>query len=176
MNSYTMDSRVEIADRGTGEIVSVLEKMPHTIAVINVEKDKYFQKKDIDILWIYKNNGKEHMKRIEIKVDTYSESGNYFIETVSNMDKNTKGCFLYTEAEFLFYYFIHSKELNIIPMTFAREWFLKNEQRFRESELKTAVGRNGYRSKGRLVPKKVLNKEVSGVKTIIFKELLNIAG
>jgi hypothetical protein len=172
-----MNSTMEVAKQASVEIEAFLRRKPETIAVINVEDDKHFQRKDIDLLWIYKYRGKEYMKRVEIKADRYARTGNYFIETISNQQKNTKGCFLYTEADLLFYYFVDTKELNSIPMPLAREWFLVNENRFVEKELSTKVGNKGfYTSKGRLVPKKIMNKEVKGVKVVFIEESEQKAG
>lgn len=67
VNSYTMNSTMEVAKQASIEIEAFLRSKPETIAVINVEDDKHFQKKDIDLLWIYKFKGKEYMKRVEIK-------------------------------------------------------------------------------------------------------------
>lgn len=171
-----MESTLEVADIGFRDVNLFLCAMPETIAVINVEKDKHFQRKDIDLIWVYKYKNSEYMKRVEIKADRYSQTGNYFIETVSNQTKDTKGCFLYTEADFLFYYFVDTKELNVIPMPLAKEWFLANQDRFIEKELSTLVGKGSYVTKGRLVPKKTLNKEVKGVKVIMLNEQVNKVG
>lgn len=171
MNSYTMNETMKIAKIASLEIENFLKKRPETIAVINVEDDKYFQRKDIELLWVYKYKGTEYMKKVEIKGDRYSSTGNYFIETVSNKGKDTPGCFLYTEADYIFYYFIDTKELNIIPMPDARDWFLKNVNRFTEKSLSTAIGEKAvYISKGNLVPKKILNNEVKGVKVVTLQE------
>lgn len=175
MNIYTMENRLNIANKGTAEIVQVLSRKSETLAVINVEKDKDFQKIDVDLIWVYKYRGKVHTKFIEIKVDTYAQTGNYFIETVSNEKKQTKGCLLYSKAHYLFYYFIETKELNIIPMEKCRNWILANMNKFVEKKLKTQVGQDGYTSRGRLVPKKILNQSVPGVKTIFLTKYLNIA-
>lgn len=62
-------------------------------------------------------------------------------------------------------------------MPFAREWFLANEERFVEKELSTKVGYKGfYTSKGRLVPKQIMNKEVKGVKVVMVQEHEQNAG
>lgn len=169
INTYTMDSTLEIAKVASIKVEDFLRKIPETIDVINVEDDKYFQKKDIDLLWIYKGKNSAQMLKIEIKGDRYSHTGNYFIETISNQGKNTPGCFLYTEADYIFYYFVDSRELNLLPMPYTREWFLSNKDRFVEKKLTTSIGNNvAYSSTGLLVPKQILNKEVDGVKVKIL--------
>lgn len=164
INQYEMKPMLDIAKQASDDIEKYLKQKPETIAVINVEDDKHFQKKDIDLLWVYKNNGKEYMKRIEIKGDRYSHTGNFFIETISNKEKNTPGCFLYTEADYIFYYFVETKELNVMNVEKSRDWFIKNIERFEEKFLSTKVGNIGhYTSAGRLVPKDVMRNE-AGVK------------
>ncbi|WCK57291.1 hypothetical protein PP175_29310 (plasmid) [Aneurinibacillus sp. Ricciae_BoGa-3] len=170
MRTYTMEETSAYSKKYTrSDIHPFLMKKPYTLRVIDVEEDKDFQKKDIDLLWIYKHKGAELMKRVEVKVDRYDKTGNYFIETVSNCTKNTPGCFLYTEADVLFYYFPGSKELNVLPMAEAREWFLKNQHKFKEITLSTTGWDNVlYESKGKLVPKKMMNEMVEGVR--VFKK------
>jgi hypothetical protein len=171
MNTYTMSSTLAVAKKASWRIENFLKQKKETISVINVENDKFFQKKDIDLIWLYKYKGSVYTRFIEIKADRYSHTGNYFIETVSNEQKNKPGCFLYTEADWIFYYFVDIGELNIIPVLEARKWFLENEHRFVEKELSTSKGNKVlYTSKGRLVPKEILNKEVKGVKVITLHE------
>ena len=164
MNSYTMKETLEIADKAYADIEKFLLSKKETIAVINVENDKDFQKKDIDLLWIFKKDGSPVMKKIEIKGDRYARTGNFFIETVSNESKNTPGCFLYTEADYIFYYFVETRELNVLPVEECKEWFLENIDRFEEKRLSTKVGFDGYSSSGRIVPKTIMRKEVKGIK------------
>lgn len=164
-----MKPMLEIAKQASKDIEKYLRNMPETIAVINVEEDKRYQKKDIDLLWVYIQKGKTIIKKIEIKGDRYSHTGNFFIETVSNREKGTPGCFMYTEADYIFYYFVDTKELNAIPVEKARDWFKKNLNRFEEKFLSTKVGNVGYyTSSGRLVPKNVMRKEVG----VMHKTLL----
>lgn len=168
MNSYTFESASKVAERAEKEIVSYLRSLPRTIGVLNVEKDKHYQSKDIDILYVWRNSEQSFLHSIEIKGDRYSNSGNYFIETVSNETLGTLGCFLYTEADYLFYYFVDSGELSIMEVKPVRKWFLENIERFPERVVKTPVGSGGYKSKGRLVPRDVMAKETA-VKTIKIK-------
>ena len=50
---------------------------------------------------------------VEAKADKVISS-NIFFETISNKEKNTLGCMLKTEADYIFYYFIAFKELYIL--------------------------------------------------------------
>lgn len=163
MNQYEMNPMLEIGQIASKEVEKYLRSLKETVEVINVEDNKHFQKKDIDLLWIYILNNEEYMKRIEVKGDRYAHTGNFFIETMSNRERNNPGCFMYTEADYLYYYFIDSRELNVMPVKESREWFIKNMHRFEEKFLSTKVGDIGYyTSSGRLVPKEIMRREVKG--------------
>lgn len=172
LNEYEMKPMLEIAQKASSEIEKYLNSMSETIAVINVEDDKDFQKQDVDLLWIHKGSNTEYMRKVEIKGDRYYKTGNFFLETESNREKGTPGCFLYTEADYIFYYFIDTRELNVIPVQKSRKWFMDNIHRFEEKLLSTKVGEVGYyTSAGRLVPKKIMREEL-GIKSIIIPERL----
>lgn len=160
-NQYTMDDRVKVADRAARDIEEYLNSLDYTLSVVNVENDTYYRKEDVDLIWTYRVNGKEVVKRVEIKGDTYSQSKNFFIETISNMTKNTPGCFLYTQSNYIFYYFVEKKELTILQMDKFKPWFMKNQERFEKRNLSTKAGNGSYRSEGRLVPKEILWRELN---------------
>jgi hypothetical protein len=159
-----MDKTLEVSKIASKAVEEYLKNLKETVSVINVEDDKRFQKQDVDLLWVYILNNKEYFKKIEVKGDRYSHTGNFFIETMSNIERNNPGCFMYTEADFIYYYFIDTKEVNIIPVKRWREWFISNKERFTRKKLSTAVGNGArYTSEGRLVPKVLMRKEV-GIK------------
>lgn len=168
LNHYTMDDQLKVAKWATWDITPFLQLLPDYVDLINVEDVAEYRKKDIDLIWKYSRFGKVLTKYVEIKGDTQHRTGNYFLETISNMNTQSPGCFIYSEADYFFYYFVHTKILHVIPLKQAREWFFKNKDSFKERCLWT----NGYndkelyQTKGSLVPIKRLNSEVKGVKTI----------
>ncbi len=91
-------------------------------------------------------------------------TGNFFFETISNKEKNTLGCFLKTQADFLFYYFVEPRMLYILHMPRTRGWFEENMGRFEEREAATPVGKDHYITVGRIVPIEIVLAEVRGVK------------
>lgn len=162
LKQYSMQETLTVADEGAVIIEDFLNSYPASISVINVEKDKRYQTLDIDFLWVIKElEKKETVKRIELKVDRYT-SANFFFETHSNLTKQTPGCFMYTEADYLFYYFIEKEELYVLPVEPVRQWFLANLDRFEEKHLQTKreSGAVLYGSSGRLVPIKTLMAEL----------------
>jgi len=150
----------KVAERASIEIEAWLREWPGTVNVENVEGDPEYQAKDIDLLWATVSRD----YTIEIKADRWHGTGNFFFETVSNKEKGTPGCFLYTEADFLFYYFTEPRTLYILPMPRARQWFEANIERFAERETTTPAGSEHYTTVGRLVPIETVLKEVRGVK------------
>ena len=107
-NFYQAD---KIAKKASGEIEAWLRSFEETVSVHNVEDIKSYQAKDIDLVWlsILEEKGPRYCvaTKIEIKADTYYRTGNYFFETISNTNKNNPGCFLLTESDYLYYYFIY---------------------------------------------------------------------
>lgn len=171
---YSMDEALSVAKRSSSDIEKYLHSIKSTISVTNVEDEPSYQEKDIDLLWVYKDDhGNEHEITIEIKGDRWENTGNYFFETISNKSKGTPGCFMYTEAIYVYYYFVNIKELHRIPVEKARRWFLDNIDKFKESETSTPVG-NGekYITVGRLVPKKMIQEAIPEIRVKSLKELI----
>ena len=155
----TFHNGVKVAARASTEIEAWLREWHGTVNVENVEGDPEYQAKDIDLIWATITRD----YTIEIKADRWHATGNFFFETVSNKEKGTLGCFLYTEADFVFYYYPEPRTLYILPMPRARNWFLANVDRFEEKETTTPVGSEYYTTVGRLIPIEIVLTEVKGV-------------
>lgn len=171
LNRYTMSEASLVANRGAQDIENWLRSFKCTLEVINVENEPEYQARDIDLIWVYCLEGIIQRKTIEIKADTYYGTGNYFFETISNEGKGTPGCFLYTAADLVYYYFVEEKELHVLPMPATRNWFLSRLQQFKEKKTSTPIRRNRdfYVTVGRLVPRTLVSKEVPGVKVFNLK-------
>lgn len=161
--SYT----TRVARRAAAEVTDFLETFwAQTVFVHNVEDEAAYQAYDVDLLWsIVDSAGQLRIIPLEIKGDRYHRTGNFFFETVSNEGKGTVGCFLYTRAEWLFYYFVDSGALYCLPMHAVRPWFEEELERFREQRTSTPVGdgKKRYVTVGRLVPIQTVLDEVPGV-------------
>lgn len=145
----TMGERSRVSKQAAAEIEAWLKKNPITREVRNVEDDRRYRQLDIDLVW----KTTEGDETIEIKGDTYHTTGNFFFETLSNRERNTLGCFMYTEADFVYYYFVTIKKLYVLPMPKIRIWFQEHMNEFRERATETAAGRDSfYTTVGRLVP------------------------
>ena len=166
VQAISMSEATRVAQQATHHIEAWLGNLPQTRDLKNVEADRSYQQVDVDLLWTTRKD----TYKIEIKGDRWHKTGNFFFETHSNKEKNTPGCFLYTQADLLFYYFIEPAILYILPMPQTRDWFLKNRQRFKERSTTTPVGQDHYTTVGRLVPIATVITEVSGIKKYHLKE------
>ena len=157
---YTMEETSVVGEGGVEDCKKYLKALPKTIDVIDVQSDKTFQKADVDLLWHEKYSFEDSLAEtwIEVKADRYHYTGNYFFETISNVQKNTPGCFMYTQAKLLFYYFEEQKELHSLWVEPIRKWFIENIESFPEKTLRTKVGDSYYESKGRLVNRDLVLK------------------
>lgn len=165
----------ETGQKAIRECIIYLLALPQTRKVLDVQEEEDFQKQDIDLVVWFNINGKPEKKRIEVKGDRYYSTGNYFFETISNKAKQTPGCFIYSNCDYLFYYFIEMHELHILTMPDVRNWFLKNQNRFKISETSTPVRGGGhYITVGRLVPRHILQEEMkSSIKIINLSPYLS---
>lgn len=159
--TYTMQESTQVADRATAEITQWLQNCPWTISIQNVENEPHYRAMDVDLL-VRTDRGE---LKLEIKGDRYHKTGNFFFETQSNREKNTPGCFLYTEADWLYYYFVEIRVLYWLPMPATRNWFVNQLSRFPERSTTTPIRGGGYYTTvGRLVPITVVLAEVPDVK------------
>ena len=157
---YTMNDNAGVARQAAENIETWLRNLPRTISVVNVEDDPAYQKLDVDLL-VTTDRG---LTKIEVKGDRYHKTGNFFFETHSNKERGTPGCFMYTEANWVFYYFVTPRTLHLLPMPATREWFVANIDRFRERSTTTKAGNGFYTTVERLVPITVVYAEVEGVR------------
>lgn len=157
--SYTMNEAVAVGKQATADITFWLRGLSQTVKIENVEDDPNFQRLDVDLIWT------THKGRyqIEVKGDRYHKTGNFFLETHSNKEKGTPGCFMYTQADLLFYYFVVPRTLYILPVPATRPWFQARIDQFRQRSTTTPVGNRYYTTVGRLVPIKTVIEEIPTV-------------
>lgn len=165
LRNYPMGEASKVAEEAAAAVEALLWRQPRTLAVHNVENDPLYREKDIDILWeLQLDDGSTKTVSIEVKGDRWYKTGNYFFETISNEGKETPGCFMYTEADYVYYFFVEERELHILPMPATREWFKERLSSFKERKTSTPVKSGvSYVTVGRLVPRERLLKEVKGV-------------
>lgn len=168
LRKYSMSGASQVADKAAADIEALLRRQPATLEVVNVERDPAYRAKDIDLLWkVEMEDGSTKTVSIEVKGDRWHKTGNYFFETCSNEGKGTPGCFIYTEADYVYYYFVDERELHVLPMPATRDWFSNHMAGFKEKKTSTPVGNgSSYVTVGRLVPRHMVAANVSGVKVL----------
>ncbi|MDQ3459867.1 MAG: hypothetical protein M3498_11285 [Deinococcota bacterium] len=170
LRKYAVDDTYAVARLGATQITDWLNGLGITSNLTNVEDVPEYQSKDVDLIW----ETQKAVYQVELKVDRLHRTGNFFFETLSNSERGTPGCFLYTEADLFFYYFVTVRELYILPIPGVRDWFLRHQgspgllrhssNRFSERDTTTPVrGGSFYTTRGALIPVRAVLKEVDGV-------------
>lgn len=138
--TYSMKSRDAFASLASSAVERLFRKNKNKYkisSIINVEGNKKYQAKDIDLVVHLKNpDGSRRIANIEIKGDTYPagdicpslgdvDVGNFFFEIVSNDTKEprTPGCFMYTESDVVYYLYLTTGTLYQLKTEDVRAWF-----------------------------------------------------
>jgi hypothetical protein len=150
-----------LARQATTEIERWLRNHPETLELSNVEADPVYQQQDVDLLWHTQRQPQGY--KLEVKVDRYYQTGNFFFETHSNLERNTPGCFLYSAADLLLYYFIPERQLFILPLPETRSWFLGRQAEFAIRDTRTPLQNGYYTTRGCLVPRSRVLRAVPAV-------------
>ena len=127
--------------------------MNDVVEIINVEGDNFYQRNGIDLLCKTDNGRGLWTSTAEVKTTRYPEEY-YFIETISNTNKNTPGSFLTSQAEDILFYFINCNKLHKIKTHDFILWFLKYQGDFQTKITHTRdyFGNILYTTAGKLVP------------------------
>lgn len=158
INAYSFQDK-NSATKITEHLIAELFKENNYI-VFDVSNISYYQIQDIDLL-VYNKYDKTRLK-IEIKSDSYL-SPNYFAETISNTTKQTLGCWLKTQSDYIFYYFEKNKELHVIPTKQAQQYVLERYNSLKTINVATKnnFGEIIYYTEGKLINKKDIQKHIN---------------
>ena len=161
---YSMQSVRGAADRAMAVAREFLLAEDARADINDVQEDPRFQARGIDLLWARSSGA---LLGIEVKGDRQAtRRGNYFFELVSNLEKNTPGCFLYSGAHLLLYVFLQRLEVHALPLLATRSWFLENAARYPLRHTRTTLGLEGYTTVGALVPVRDVLRAVDGARRI----------
>lgn len=151
-----------IASKASIEINNFLKNRKNVLRTINIEQDKQFQGKGIDLLCFICESNTLKTKTIEIKADTHSYTNSYFLEVVGNDSKGLPGGMIYTIADYIFYYFIGIKELHIIERIPLQRWICNNGKNLNYKDIPTVDKNNKflYNTIGTVVSHEVLKNTV----------------
>ena len=123
----------------------------------DVRKDKIYQIKDIDYLVRVDN----FSTSVDVKSDKRFETGNYFIETFSSVEKNIIGWGFGSQAEYIIVYYPTVCELHLIDMYALKTWLVANAGKYRT--ITNATRREDgtmYHSQGIVVNRQKLMDEI----------------
>lgn len=157
--SYSMRGVLGAAERAVQLSRVYLEWRAPGSLVHDVQQDPRFQHRGVDLLW---ERTTSEVKGIEVKGDRQGRRGNYFFELVSNLEKDTPGCFLYTVADAYLYAFLDLGEVHHLPMPATREWFLTRAKGFPLRHTRTRMGVHTYTTVGAVVPVAEVLRAVPG--------------
>lgn len=131
--------------------------------VHDVQDDPRFQHRGVDLLWELPSG---EVRGIEVKGDRQPRRRRYFFELVSNLERDTPGCFLYSGADLMVYVFLAQGELHVLPLKAVREWFLPRAKSYELRHTFTQTGAIRYTTVGAVVPVKDVQEGVPEVKYI----------
>lgn len=129
----------------------------------DVQQDPRFMHRGIDLLW---ERADGRLLGIEVKGDRNGRRGNYFFELISNLEKETPGCFLYSAADFMLYVFLETREVHVLPLRATRDWFLPRAKGYPVKHTRTRLGKEFYTTVGVVVPIREVQKEVEGARKV----------
>ncbi len=116
----------------------------------DVSLDPRFQHRGVDLLW---ERPGERVLGVEVKGDRQGyRRGTYFFELISNAEKDSPGCFLYSVADLLVYVFLDAREVHVLELAPLREWFIPRAKAWPLKTTKTRTGANLYTTVGAIVP------------------------
>jgi hypothetical protein len=152
------------ADRAVELVTEFLLADAPGSSVHDVQADPRFQHRGVDLLW--ERSGTEVLG-VEVKGDRQGgRRGTYFFELVSNFERDTPGCFLYSAADLLAYVFLDRRELHLVPLPATRAWFLARASEFPLRQAQTRVGAQRYTTVGASVPARRVIGEIEGARSI----------
>ncbi|WP_244238155.1 hypothetical protein [Corallococcus terminator] len=134
--------------------------------VHDVQLDPRFQHRGVDLLWELASG---EVRGIEVKGDRNATRRRYFFELVSNLEKDTPGCFLYSGADLMVYVFLTQGELHVLPLPRVREWFLGRAKDYALKHAFTQTGAIRYTTVGAVVPVRDVAEGVPGVSAVKLK-------
>ena len=161
--AYSMQAVQHAAVRAVGLVRDFLLREGPGSAVHDVQDDPRFRHRGVDLLW--ERPGAEVLG-VEVKGDRQGRRGTYFLELISNAERDTPGCFLYSRADLLAYVFLDRRELHLLPLPAVREWFLARSTEFPLRHAQTRIGKARYTTVGAAVPARRVLEEVAGARRV----------
>jgi hypothetical protein len=165
MRSYTMRGVMGAADRAVSIAREVLRREVPGSLVHDVQSDPRFQHRGVDLLW---DRPGQAVQGVEVKGDRQGgRRGTYFFELLSNAERESPGCFLYSEADLMAYVMVDRQETHLLALPAVRAWFLGKAKDFPLRSTRTRTGAALYTTVGAIVPVRQVRAEVpDGLKIV----------
>ncbi len=145
-----MHGVMDAANRAVTLVRQLLVRQCPDGRIHDVQDDPRFQDRGIDLLW---EQPGQPVLGVEVKGDRQGyRRGNYFFELLSNAEKDTPGCFLYSQADLFVYVFVDVGHVHVMQLKSVREWFLPRAQNYPLKSTKTRTGKIFYTTVGAIVP------------------------
>ncbi|MCI0673745.1 MAG: hypothetical protein L0Y64_25125 [Myxococcaceae bacterium] len=157
--SYSMRGVMGAAERAVHLVRQHLLTSRPGSQLHDVSVDPRFQHRGVDLLWEQVDGS---VLGVEVKGDRQPRRTNYFFELISNLERDTPGCFLYSHADLLAYVFLTQRELHLLPLARVREWFLPRAKGYTLRHTSTRTGAIKYTTVGAVVPVADVHGDVSG--------------
>ncbi|NVJ27359.1 MULTISPECIES: hypothetical protein [Myxococcus] len=170
--SFSMRGVQGAADRAVQHARTWLLETEPGSRVHDVQSDPRFQHRGVDLLWELPTG---EVRGIEVKGDRNATRRRYFFELVSNLEKDTPGCFLYSGADLLVYVFLSQGELHVLPLKAVRDWFLPRAKEYTLKHAFTQTGAIRYTTVGAVVPTRDVVEGVPRVLKIPLKRSTPLA-
>lgn len=138
------------ADRAVSLTREVLLREAPGSFVHDVQNDPRFQHRGVDLLW---ERPGEKVLGIEVKGDRQGfRRKTYFFELISNAEKDSPGCFLYSVADLLVYVFVDVQQVHVLQLKQVRDWFVPRAKEYPLKTTRTRTGAVLYTTVGAIVP------------------------
>ena len=152
------------ADRAVALTRDYLGHVAPGCMVHDVQNDPRFQHRGVDLLW---ERAGQPVLGVEVKGDRQGKRrGNYFFELVSNVEKDSPGCFLYSVADVLVYVFLDAREVHALQLKAVRDWFVPRAKEYPLKTTRTRTGAVLYTTVGAIVPVKEVHRSVPHAVTV----------
>lgn len=116
MNAFT--EACEVEKLAEADLLPYMENVWPDLTYYPTRHHKLVQKVCGDLLVTREGRA----KYVEIKAEAENLHGNLFIEVWSNRSRHTRGWLYTCHADWLWYYFLTSRELCVCPMGVLRRW------------------------------------------------------
>jgi hypothetical protein len=167
--SFSMRGVQGAADRAVQHACAWMQETAPGSRIHDVQADPRFQHRGVDLLWELPSG---EVRGIEVKGDRQARR-RYWFELVSNVEKDTPGCFLYSGADLMLYVFLTQSELHVLPLKDVREWFLPRAKAYALKHTSTKTGAIRYTTVGAIVP---CHEVLEAVPSVIWVPLKRRAG